>query len=331
MLHHTIHALARHGRLAFCLPIVFSALIPLSAQAAYPERPVTLVVPWSAGGPADTVARMVARDLSKSIDQPVVVENKPGAGGNIGTAQVARTKPDGYTLLLATSSTNAINPWLMKDRPFKPVDDFTPIALITSNSNVLVVRADAPYDSLNALVDDARKRPGTLNYSSGGVGSSQHVAGSMLTSQLGLDVVHVPYNGGGPSATALMAGEVSLSLDTGSMAAIKDGRFKALAVASKERLPMLPNVPTFKELNYPDMVTGAWYAIVAPAGVPTETTNYLNQKINAVMANPELAAKIGEYGAVVEKPMTPVQVREFMNTELDRYEEIVDKLGAEIK
>lgn len=323
MFYTCFHAQMRRGWQRFCLPILLSFFLSSVVYAEYPERAVTLVVPWSAGGPADTVTRMVAKELSKSIGQPIVVENKPGAGGNIGTAQVTRSKPDGYTLLLATSSTNAINPWLVKDQGFKPVDDLTPISLITSNSNVLVVHPDSPYQSLEALVQDARQRPGVLNYSSGGVGSSQHVAGSMFTTQLDVDIVHVPYNGGGPSAVALLAGEVSLSLDTGSLAAIKSGRLRALAIASNERLPMLPDVPTFKELGYPGMVTGAWYAIVAPAGLPASITTYLNQKINDVMSNPELVAKIAEYGAVVEKPMSPEQVHAFMQSELERYKSIV--------
>ncbi|MCY1203226.1 Tripartite tricarboxylate transporter family receptor [compost metagenome] len=331
MFRHRFHAQVRHGWLRFCLPAVLFLLLPFAASAGYPDRPVVLIVPWSAGGPADTVARLFARDLARAIGQSVVIENKPGAGGNIGTALATRAAPDGYTLLLATSSTNAINPWLIKDRPFKPVDDLTPISLITSNSNILVVRSDSPYTSLDALLQDARKRPGVLNYSSGGVGSSQHVAGSMFTHQLGLDIVHVPYNGGGPAGNALLAGEVSLALDTGTIAFIKSGRLRALAVASKERLPMLPDVPTFAELGYPDMVTGAWYAIAAPAGLPSQVTDYLNRKIGEVMSDPQLVARLGEHGAVVVKPMASGKVRDFMQAELQKYKAVVTQLGSGIQ
>ncbi|CAB3661823.1 Argininosuccinate lyase [Achromobacter denitrificans] len=322
------HAPLRHGWLRFCLLALLFLSAPLAARAGYPDRPVTLIVPWSAGGPADAAARLIARDLSQSIGQSVVVENKPGAGGNIGTLQATRAAPDGYTLLLATSSTNAINPWLMKAQPFKPVDDLTPVALVTSNSNILVVRADSPYASLDALLRDARLRPGALNYASGGIGSSQHVAGSMFTQQLGLDIVHVPYNGGGPAGNALLAGEVSFALDTGTIAFIKSGRLKALAVAAAQRLPMLPEVPTFTELGYPGMVTGAWYAIAGPAGLPRPVTDYLNEKINAVMASPDLKARLGELGAVAASPMAPAQVLDFMQAELERYKNVVAQFGA---
>lgn len=325
------HAQMRHGWLRLCLPAILFLLLPFAANAEYPSRAITLIVPWSAGGPADTVARLFARDLARAVGQSVIVENKPGAGGNIGTGLATRAAPDGYTLLLATSSTNAINPWLIKDQPFKPVDDLTPISLITSNSNILVVRSDSPYTSLDALLQDARKRPGVLNYSSGGVGSSQHVAGSMFTHQLGLDIVHVPYNGGGPAGTALLAGEVSLALDTGTIAFIKSGKLRALAVASKERLPMLPEVPTFAELGYQDMVTGAWYAIAAPAGLPAPVAEYLNKKISEVMSNPNLVSRLADHGAVVAKPMAPAQVHDFMMAELQKYKLIVTQLGTGIQ
>lgn len=308
-----------------------SALGSTAMATDYPSRAITIVVPWSAGGPADAATRIYAEYLGQAVGQSVIVENKPGAGGNIGTAAVARARPDGYTLLLATSSTNAIGPWLFKSLPFEPVKDFSPIAMLTANSNILEVNPSSPFHSLKDIVDEARKNPGTLTYGSGGIGSSQHLAGSMFSHQLGLDITHIPYNGGGPAGTALLAGQVSMVLDTGTLAHVKSGALRALAVASKERLAVLPDVPTFAELGYPNMVTGAWYALVGPAGIPAEIVDYLNAKSNEVLSNEAVAKRLAASGAFVQSPLTPAALTDFMNAELERYKTIVAQSGATAK
>ncbi len=314
-----------------CLLLLSSILCSVATAADYPSRAITIVVPWSAGGPADSATRVFAEYLGQAVGQPVIVENKPGAGGNIGTAAVARARPDGYTLLLATSSTNAIGPWLFKSLPFEPVKDFSPIALLTANSNILEVNPSSPFQSLQDVIDAARKNPGALTYGSGGIGSSQHLAGSMFSHQLGLDITHVPYNGGGPAGMALLAGQVSMVLDTGTIAHVKSGALRALAVAAKERLAVLPDVPTFAELDYPNMVTGAWYALVGPAGMPPEIVGYLNAKCIEVLSNEAVAGRLAASGAFVQAPYSPAELARFMNAELERYKTIVEQSGATAK
>ena len=228
------------------------ALASATAMAqTYPSKPIRFVVPWPAGGATDQVARILAQPLSQAMGVPVVVENKGGAGGNIGTQSFVQDKPDGYSMLLVTSSTNAAGPHLFAKQGFDPATDFTPVTLLVAIPNVMVVPAKSQWRSIKDIIAGARQNPGKHSYGSAGIGSSQHLAGAQFKKTAGIDIVHVPYKGSGPAASDLMAGHIDMMIDTGSLGSIKGGTLRALAVAADARLPALPDVPTFKEAGTP--------------------------------------------------------------------------------
>ena len=223
----------------------------LQAQT-YPNQPIRLIVPWPPGGGVDTSARIIAQPLSERLGQSIVIDNRPGAGGNIGTEIAAKAKPDGYTLVMASSSPNAINIHIYPKLPFEPLKDFASIVYVTAVPNILVVPGASPLNSAQELLAHVKANPGKVNYGSAGVGSSQHLAASMLIAATGIDIVHVPYKGTGPAETDLIAGHIAMMLDTTAcLPFVAGGRMKAFAVASKARNPALPNVPTFDETRHP--------------------------------------------------------------------------------
>ncbi|MHA7685759.1 Bug family tripartite tricarboxylate transporter substrate binding protein [Cupriavidus sp. PET2-C1] len=304
-----------------------------SAQVAgYPNRPIKLLVPWAVGGATDSLSRIIAQKLGARLKQTVVVDNKGGAGGTIGTSAFVKEKADGYSLLMATSSTNAAGPYLYSRLGFDPVRDFSPIAYVGLIPNVLEVSKKSHFNTAKELIDEARRKPGTLNYGSGGPGSSQHLAGSLLQRVATINVVHVPYKGSGPAIADLMAGQLDFVLDTGSLAQVKAGSLKALAVASEKRLPALPDVPTFAELGYKGMLASAWYGILAPANLPKPVQELLNREVNAVLEDPEVRQLMEQnLGAVVSPGHTPAWFANFMKSELAKYAEIVRISGAKME
>lgn len=312
---------------ALLIPSVSSAQL-----AGYPERPIKLVVPWAAGGATDALSRIVAQKLGARVKQAVVVDNRAGAGGAIGTAAFVREKPDGYTLLMATSSTNAAGPYLYSKLGFDPVKDFTPVAYVGLIPNVLEVPKTSRFKSAKELIDEGKKKPGTLNYGTGGSGSSQHLAASLLKRVAGVDAVHVPYKGSGPAISDLMAGQLDFILDTGSLPQVKAGALKALAVASEKRIAALPDVPTFAELGYKDMLASAWYGVLGPAQLPKPIQEYLNREINAVLADPEVKKQMElSMGVVVSPGHNAPWFGEFMKAELVKYADIIRVSGAKME
>lgn len=297
---------------------------------AFPDKSVTLIVPWPPGGATDALSRILAQRLGERLQQTVIVDNRPGAGGNIGTASFVREEADGHTLIMATSSTNAVNPHLYGTLGFDPVADFAPVAFVASIPNLLEVPAGSQFNSVAEVVDFAKANPGQLNYASGGVGSSQHLAGSMFTHLTGTDITHVPYQGSGPAVTDLIAGHMDIMLDTGSLTQVKDGALRALAVAAKERLPSLPDVPTIEEAGFGAMEASAWYAIAAPAGTPEAVVERLHSEIVSVLAQEDIRDRLETMGAVLREPMSPAQTTTFFSSEIDRYKEIVSNSGASI-
>ncbi len=309
------------------LATLFLALSVGAASAqTYPNQTIRFVVPWPAGGATDQVARILAQPLSQALGVAVVVDNKGGAGGNIGTALVAKEKPDGYTLLLATSSTNAAGPHLFAKQGFDPAKDFAAVIHLVAIPNVMVVPAKSPWTSLKDVIADARKSPDKYTYGSAGIGSSQHLAGAQFKTTANLDIRHVPYKGSGPAAQDLIAGHIDMMIDTGSLGTIKGGLLKPLAVASSKRLAALPNVPTFAEAGTP-MLASAWYGVMLPAGASPAVIAKLNGAFNTLLKNPEIRGKLEGIGAEISGG-TSDEFAKFAISEIKRYEGIVKSSGA---
>ena len=302
------------------------------AQAqAYPSAgPIRLIVPWPPGGGVDTTGRMIAAPLSQRLGQSIVIDNRAGAGGNIGTEHAKTQKPDGYTLLMGSISPNAVNIHLYSRLGFDPIKDFAPITFVSSVPNILVVPAASPYKSVKDLVDAAKASPGKFTYASGGVGSSQHLAGVQFRTATGIDVLHVPYKGTAPAETDLIGGQVTFMLDTTTcLPFIAAGKMRALAVASKARNPALPDVPTLDEAGVPGVYASSWYGLMAPAGTPKEIIDRLSKEMREILQTPEMKKRMAEFGAEIGGG-TPEDFAKFIDSEIKRYEQIVKISGAKL-
>jgi tripartite-type tricarboxylate transporter receptor subunit TctC len=304
---------------------VFGLASGLSA-AAYPERPIKIVVPWAPGGATDQIARLLSQPLSQAMGVPVIVENKAGAGGVVGTQGFVKEKADGHTLLLATSSTNAAAPHLYAKLGFDPVADFTPVISLCAIPNIMVVPTKSPWTKLQDIVEAAKKSPGGYTYGSAGIGGSQHLAGAQFKTTAKIDLRHVPYKGSGPAAQDLLAGHIDMMIDTGSLGSIRGGLLRPIAVASSKRLSVLPNVPTFREAGTP-MIASAWYGIALPREAPSEVVQRLNTELNKILNMPDIRQKLTDMGAEIDGG-TASEFASFMATEIKRYENIVRDSGA---
>lgn len=313
-------------KLIATLGLLLAFNVGSATAQTYPNQTIRFVVPWPAGGATDQVARVLAQPLSQALGVAVVVDNKGGAGGNIGTQAVAKEKPDGYTLLLATSSTNAAGPHLFAKQGFDPAKDFTAVINLLAIPNVMVVPAKSPWMSLKDVIADAKKSPDKYTYGSAGIGSSQHLAGAQFKTAAHLDIKHVPYKGSGPAAQDLIAGHIDMMIDTGSLGSIKGGLLKPLAVASSKRLAALPNVPTFTEAGTP-MLASAWYGVMLPAGASPAVVAKLNSAFNTLLKNPEIRGKLEGIGAEISGG-TSDEFAKFAVSEIKRYEGIVKSSGA---
>lgn len=317
-------------RLTLSLLVASAALAtvsaPVAAQGKYPERPITFVVPSAPGGTTDFTARLVTEQLAASLGQPVVVENKAGAAGNIGNQTVARAKPDGYTLLVAYSGYQVGNPHLFKKAGWDPIKDFVPVAMMTRAPQVVVTRLGLPFNNLQDLIAYAKANPGKLNYASSGNGSIQHIAGEMLQQQTGVSLTHVPYKGAGPVVTDLLGGNVDLFITTPAsvVSQIKAGKLKALAVTSESRLASLPDVQTVAEAGVPQFKLDSWFALYAPAGTPADVVQTLNQAVNKALMLPDVKKRSEESGTTTEV-MTPAQLGSFTKKELDFWGQVIKK------
>ena len=305
--------------------LALSAVV-MNVYGAYPDKSIKFLVPWPPGGATDQVARILVQPLTKELGVSVFVENKGGAGGNIGTQSFVQDKPDGYSILMATSSTNAAGPHLFANQGFDAAKDFTPVVLVCTIPNIMVVPATSPWNSMKDLMADAKQNPGKLTYGSAGIGASQHLAGAHFKTVTGLDIRHVPYKGSGPAAVDLMAGHIDMMLDTGSLNNIKAGKLKALSVAADKRIPELPNVPTMKEVGV-SMVANAWYGVMLPAGAPKDVTEKLNAAFNKVLRDPEVKQHLQSIGAQIDGGSV-ADFTKFSQAEIKRYEGIVRMSGA---
>jgi tripartite-type tricarboxylate transporter receptor subunit TctC len=268
------------------------------AQAKWPDKPIRLVVPFSPGGGTDTLARLVAEKVSAATKWSIVVENKPGGGGNIGLDAVAKAAPDGYTIGMGQTANLAVNPTLYKKMPYDALKDFTPIALVATQPVVLVVRADAPYKTLADLVSAAKAKPGDVSMGSAGSGTIGHLTGELLAREAKVKFLHVPYKGAGPALTDLLGGNVQFAFLTlpSIISMLKANRLRALAVTSQKRIAALPNVPTVAESGYKDFVTESWYGLVGPAKLPAAIAATINAEVEKVLKQPEVIAKLDAEG-----------------------------------
>ncbi|MCA3188844.1 tripartite tricarboxylate transporter substrate binding protein [Cupriavidus sp.] len=297
------------------------------AADAYPVKPVTLIVPWAAGGSTDILARVLSEHLTRSLGQPVIVDNKPGASGNIGSAMVARAQPDGYTLLIGSMSTHAMNPALMANMPFKGVDDFTPLGLLAYVTNTMVVNPSVPANNVKELIAYAKANPGKLAYASAGPGSTNHLSAVLFEKMAGVQMLHVPYKGGAPAVVDTVAGQTQLlfSAGTQTLTHVKAGKLKLLAVTEAKRSPLLPNVPTVGE-TIPGYELSVWYGAFGPKNMPPALVAKLNTEINRVMSLPEVKAKMDSIG-VETATSTPQEFGKILRRDADRYGKLIKELG----
>jgi len=278
-----------------CLLVLLAAAAcaPAAAQGGWPARPVRIVVAYPPGGGIDVMARQIAEKLTAAWGQPVVVENRPGANTIVATDAVAKSAPDGYTVLMTTDATFSINPHLYAKLPFDTQKDFIPVTMLVLLQQLLVANSNLPFNNLEELIKAAKAKPGSINYASYGSGSQPHLSGEMLKYKAGIDLVHVPYKGISLAVPAVMAGEVQLTFAgiASSTAPLKSGRIKPIAIGGTKRSPLFPEVPTFAELGYPEVETHAWFGLFLPAGSPKEAVTRLYQGVKRVVDEPEFRQK----------------------------------------
>jgi tripartite-type tricarboxylate transporter receptor subunit TctC len=307
---------------------------PTLAQTVYPSKPIRLVVPYPPGGPLDTAARALAERAKDGLGT-IIVENRPGAGGNIGVDHVAKSAPDGYSLVVGAVATHAVNPWLFSKLPYDPIKDFAPITLVAHVPNVLVMTPQRAQQlnvrSARDLIDYARANPGRLNYASGGNGSAGHMAGELMKSQARLSAVHIPYAGAAPAQLGLLAGQTDFMFDNlaSATAQIKAGRLLALAVTTAERAAALPDVPTMSESGLAGFDVSTWFGIFAPAATPAPVVARLNQVFTAALRSPEMRERLARMGAE-PAPMSPQEFAQLIARELAKYEKVVRFSGARV-
>lgn len=301
-----------------------------SAQT-YPSRPIRLVVPFPAGGTTDILAREVGQRLTLSFGQSVVIDNRPGAGGNIGSDLVAKSAPDGYTLLMGTVGTHAINPSLYARMPYDNVKDFAPVILVASVPNVLEVTPSLPVNSVRELIKLAKEKPGQINFASSGSGTSIHLSGELFKTMAGVDMTHIPYKGSAPAITDLIGGQVQVMFDNlpSSLPQIKAGKLRALAVTSVQRAPALPDVPTIAESGLPGFEATSWFGVLAPAGTPPAIIARLNADLGQWLQSPDAREKLLAQGALAAGG-SPEAFAAHIRAETEKWARVVKVSGAKV-
>ena len=294
------------------------------AQDKYPSKSITWVCPYAAGGNADNRSRQVAKVMSALLGQSIVIDNKAGAGGNIGTEAIARAKPDGYTIGMGNFAPLAVNHALFKKLNFNPFTDLVPIMLIEKGPLILMVRSDSPYKSVKDLVAAAKAAPGKLSYASGGIGGTHHLSGALFEHAAGIDMIHAPYKSGAAGATDLMGGQVNLMFEQmySAMPALKGGKLRALAITSKTRSPLAPDIPTMAEQGYPEVEVLNWQGLIGPKGMPADLIKQLNAVGNKALQDPDLKEKILSQGNEVGGG-TPEQFAALIKAEAPRWAKVV--------
>lgn len=302
----------------------------VAAEGAYPSGPIRLIVPFPPGGPADVTARIVAEDMARQLGQPIIVENKGGAGGNIGAGLAAKAPADGYTLFYASGGTHGINPSLYRQIPYDPIGDFRGVALACTLANIFVANPKFPANDMAGLIALAKARPGQISYASAGNGTTTHMSAELLRAMTGIDIVHVPYKGGGPAMNDLLGGHVELMVDGLPTSAphIKSGRLKGLGVTSATADPNLPTVPPVSA-TVPGYEAVAWFAFLAPAKTPDAVVEKLNAAANAALATPEVRERFAGFGAFPGGG-SPQVLDAFIQAELTKWRKVVETTGAHV-
>jgi len=302
-----------------------------AAQEKYPSRTVRIIVPTPAGGPVDVMARLVANQIAPALGQSVIIDNRGGAGNTIGSAEAARAVPDGYTLLYSSSSGLVIAPMLQKSAGYDPLKSFDPVALVAATANVLVVHPSVPAKSVAELVAYAKANSGNINFSSGGIGTLPHLIGEYFKSHAGIEVIHVPYRGGGPSIQDVVAGHIQFTFEGISvlLPLIKSGQLRTLAVTSAKRSPLLPDVPTMIESGFPDFATSAWTGLLAPAGTPPEVIAKLNGAVNVALQSAEMKAALDRLaGDALGGP--PAELTKVIESDIGKWQPIIKALNLQV-
>lgn len=313
---------------------IFAAALPqyALAQAAYPSKPIRLVVPFVPGGVTDTSGRLIAEQLSKRLGQQVIVDNRPGASGNIGTQLVATSPPDGYTLVLAFDGTMVINPHVFEKMSFDTIRDFAPVGKIGDAVLILVANPSLPAKTLQEVIALSKTQAGGLSYGTSGTGGTPHIAGEQLKLRTGANLTHVPYKGGGQAMTDVLGGQIPLvyTAVAGAQGQVKAGRLKPIAVSSAQRSRSLPDVPTFIESGVPDFEVNSWVGLLAPAKTPKAIIDKLNAELNAVLNDPETRDKLNVMG-IAATPGTPEKFGDEMKRDLQRYGPVVKAAGIKVE
>jgi tripartite-type tricarboxylate transporter receptor subunit TctC len=320
-----------HASMAMIATAAVFALPALAQAPNYPTKPVKMVVPFPPGGSLDITGRLIAQRLSEMWGQTVVVENKPGAGGNIGADMVAKSPADGYTILMGALSTHAVNPNLYSKMPYDAAKDFAPITLIATTPNVLVVNAASPVNNVRDFIAYTKANPGKLSFGSGSNGSAGHLAGELYKVETGTDSVHIPFKGGAPATQALLAGDTQFMFDNlaNAMAQVKAGKLKALAVTTAQRSSLVPDLPTMAEAGLPGFDISTWYGFFAPAGTPPAVVAKWNADVTTILTSPDVRAKLMADGAE-PAPNSPDQFAQMIARELAKYARIVKASGAKV-
>ena len=323
----------RRFLVCFAVAACLLAVMPAIRAADYPTRPLTLVVAFTPGGASDVLSRILARKLEQILGQPIVIDNRPGAGGNVAAEAVAHSAPDGYTLFTGNNAILATNAALYKKINFDPVADFAPIGLIGSQANILVVNPALPVRSMGELIALAKANPGQLTTPSSGYGSLSHIAGMVFMQMTGTQFVHVPFKGAGLSVQELVAGQVKVSFDTTPvvMPFIKVGRLRALAIATPKRLASLPDLPTVTEAGVPGYVMSSWYGVFAPARTPSAIVRNIHAAVNRAQDTPDVKERMEQLGSDDARTATPEIFAAMVRSELARYAKVIKEAGIRIE
>ncbi len=319
-----------HALASLAAAVISSAVLAQPAASSYPNKPVRVVVPFAPGASTDILARLAADELSKRLGQPFVVENVGGAGGTIGTAQVAKAKPDGYTLMAATPGPITISPVAQKGLPYD-VAELQAITLIAEGPGALVVRKDSPYKSVQDIVAAAKAKPGSLSFGSAGTGAFSHLASELFKTLAGIDAVHIPYKGSGPALIDVLGGRLDFYMEyyPAVQKLVDSGELRALAITSPKRFPLRPEIPTMMEAGVAGYDAGAWVGLMAPAGVPKEMVDKLQQTLGQALREPAITARIHAMG-VIPGGQAPAEFASYMAKEREKYKKIVDATGLTI-